>query len=616
MEKKYELLKDDWQEVEGQRVYRIRALKDFMFDENDPGHRYPGIRKGTLGGYIQSESNLSHEGDCWIGGEGSSVPVVYGGSKVEGSGIVSGDVKVKNSHVTGFIDGERSVIENSQILDNSWVHLFNGGVISGCHMLNNAEVRFGGHIEHTVIAGDAKVEGSPDVKIYGSRINGNARVTGYGSDHKLLVENSFVEDDVIIREGATVIQSTVCDHSIIAGQADVRSSHVAGKAGIGGNAKLDDAVVIGQAMVYGDANVSKSKIEGNAHIYDKAVVEQSIVAEDARVFGDAVVKNFKFKEIIFTETVGKGVHNADHIALSLQAEREREHRDDICYICPNLKHQRDTEDGKHVPLYAVYTKEKDHSLAGYSTNLLALCDTLEEAVQGAKEQGYTNIVTEGIDKKYELAMDEASTTMFGRKHYRIRALRDIPSQGVTVGKLGGYVENENNLSQEGNCWIAHNALVSGDARVEGDAVVSGWANVSEKAVIKDKAMVSGNAAVSGNAVAGENAFISGFAVVTDDAKVLSHATVKGNAQVCGSALVGDATVTGNAIVMDSRVWGGSEVAGNAVVVNRAVVDNGIKLSGNDYVEGKGKTQTQTEAVKKRFQNKRSQQKKKNGLQLK
>ena len=44
MEKKYELLKDDWKEVDGQRVYRIRALKDFMFDPNDPDHISPRRR--------------------------------------------------------------------------------------------------------------------------------------------------------------------------------------------------------------------------------------------------------------------------------------------------------------------------------------------------------------------------------------------------------------------------------------------------------------------------------------------------------------------------------------------------------------------------------------------
>ena len=42
-------------EFEGRTLYRIRALKDFS-----------NVEKGELGGWIQTEDNLSQEGDCWI----------------------------------------------------------------------------------------------------------------------------------------------------------------------------------------------------------------------------------------------------------------------------------------------------------------------------------------------------------------------------------------------------------------------------------------------------------------------------------------------------------------------------------------------------------------------
>ena len=68
-------------------------------------------------------------------------------------------------------------------------------------------------------------------------------------------------------------------------------------------------------------------------------------------------------------------------------------------------------------------------------------------------------------KKYELT--ESHGTL-----WRIRALRYIPRYGVRPGDLGGWVEAENNLSQEGNCWVEENAKVSGDAWVYGDAHIS------------------------------------------------------------------------------------------------------------------------------------------------
>ncbi len=56
-QKKYELLKDDFIDWPPSRLYRIRALRNF---------RDGAVKAGDLGGYIQSEKNLSHEGDAWV----------------------------------------------------------------------------------------------------------------------------------------------------------------------------------------------------------------------------------------------------------------------------------------------------------------------------------------------------------------------------------------------------------------------------------------------------------------------------------------------------------------------------------------------------------------------
>lgn len=47
-------------------------------------------------------------------------------------------------------------------------------------------------------------------------------------------------------------------------------------------------------------------------------------------------------------------------------------------------------------------------------------------------------------KKYEL------TESYGT-FWRIRALRYIPRYGVRPGDLGGWIESEENLSQDGDC---------------------------------------------------------------------------------------------------------------------------------------------------------------------
>lgn len=66
-----------------------------------------------------------------------------------------------------------------------------------------------------------------------------------------------------------------------------------------------------------------------------------------------------------------------------------------------------------------------------------------------------------MDKKFELTTD--TKMHFGRKLFRIKAL--VSFNGIQAGDLGGYIENENNLSQTGNAWVYGNARVYGNAWV-------------------------------------------------------------------------------------------------------------------------------------------------------
>lgn len=66
--KKYELLKDDTKIVNGKTLYRIRALVAISLT----------VAAGDLGGYVESEKNLSHDGNAWVYGNAR----VYGDARV------------------------------------------------------------------------------------------------------------------------------------------------------------------------------------------------------------------------------------------------------------------------------------------------------------------------------------------------------------------------------------------------------------------------------------------------------------------------------------------------------------------------------------------------------
>ena len=110
-------------------------------------------------------------------------------------------------------------------------------------------------------------------------------------------------------------------------------------------------------------------------------------------------------------------------------------------------------------------------------------------------------------KKYELTAEFIEKC--GKKLFRIKALIGFGS--VEAGELGGYVEKEDNLAQNGNAWVYGNAEVYGDARVYGNAEVYGNARVCGNAEVYGNARVCGNARVYGNARVCGNAEVYGDA---------------------------------------------------------------------------------------------------------
>ena len=79
IEKKYELIPSD---IEG--LFRIKALKDFN-----------NVKKGDIGGYIQTENNLSHYGNCWI----YDNAVICDNAVVIGKAIVCDNARIRGHAV-------------------------------------------------------------------------------------------------------------------------------------------------------------------------------------------------------------------------------------------------------------------------------------------------------------------------------------------------------------------------------------------------------------------------------------------------------------------------------------------------------------------------------------
>ena len=181
-----------------------------------------------------------------------------------------------------------------------------------------------------------------------------------------------------------------------------------------------------------------------------------------------------------------------------------------------------------------------------------------------------------MEKKYKLT--EETINVNGKTLYRIKSLKDFGN--VKKGDKGGFIENESNLSQSGDCWVYCDAKVFEDARIYGNA------RVLDNAVVRDNAKVYGNAAIYCDAKVYDNAKIC------DYAEVYGYARVRGNAKVCDNAMVydnakvyGNANVYGHAMVYDNaNVYGHARIYGNAEILAKAVVcGDAVITNKSDYI---------------------------------
>lgn len=173
--------------------------------------------------------------------------------------------------------------------------------------------------------------------------------------------------------------------------------------------------------------------------------------------------------------------------------------------------------------------------------------------------------------KYELtneARDVGRHTV-----YRIRATEDIPVASdhvIKAGTLGGFVESESNLSQQGLCWIYDEAVVYGGA------IVSGKANV------RDYAQVSGNARIC------KNAHVYGQAVIAGNVTVRGHAWIDGNAFITAAdddqlVIEGNCYISGDARIDGTMTLGGNVMIGNGAMIKSAKDVFQVSLNAKDEI---------------------------------
>ena len=102
MEKKY-ILTDDVIDFNSHTLHRIKAVRDFDC-----------VKAGDLGGFIESEKNLDHDGAAWVTGDARIFgdAVVSSAAWVTGDAVVSGDARVSGVAV---VSGDAFVTDSARV---------------------------------------------------------------------------------------------------------------------------------------------------------------------------------------------------------------------------------------------------------------------------------------------------------------------------------------------------------------------------------------------------------------------------------------------------------------------------------------------------------------------
>ena len=156
--KKYEFT-GEVKSIDEKMLHRIRAVRDI------PEHN---VKAGDLGGWLETEENLSHNGAAWV----MNSAYVMGKARVMGKALVADSALVMDSaYVTGKarVTGKALVADSAYVMDSAHVMDFarvmgNALVTDSARVMGNALV-----MDSAYVMGKARVTDS-------ARVMGNARV--------------------------------------------------------------------------------------------------------------------------------------------------------------------------------------------------------------------------------------------------------------------------------------------------------------------------------------------------------------------------------------------------------------------------------------------------------
>lgn len=208
---KFELVKENTKiayDSNGEEItlYQIRALRDFTcpfkLNPDDEILDQTLVKKGELGGYIQKEENLSHEGGCWIFDDAE----VRDNARVEGNARLVGRSLVRDN----------AIVKGYSCLSAS-AYVWGNVVLDGCTQMKGL-VSIGGNSRtngYVSINGNSQVRGDSvldgNIFLNGTVVVENVKIT----NNVHLCGQYYVTFDIDGNKGIAAYRTTepICDQN-------------------------------------------------------------------------------------------------------------------------------------------------------------------------------------------------------------------------------------------------------------------------------------------------------------------------------------------------------------------------------------------------------------------
>ena len=223
--KKFKMTDETITAENGRTLHRIVALKDFG-----------NVHNGDKGGFIERESNLSQEGNCWVYGDAK----VFEYSNVEDNAIVRG----QHAEVFGHTKVRgNAIVEGNAVIAGRLVDIRDNAKIAG----------------RVLISGWASISGSTIIK-------------GFDNKQNKTIGERKTKNDIAISNGIVIMNSSICDSCIfdnvtIKDDSSIKNSYVSGDVVIDNHTRIRNADLHGDFVVGANAYIQgENYYVGNGEI--------------------------------------------------------------------------------------------------------------------------------------------------------------------------------------------------------------------------------------------------------------------------------------------------------------------------------------------------------------